>query len=255
MKTTTLDVHRIRPIFRGGPVFWPLHARRSAPHAGSPPGSAAGDRVVRIPVWDPLLTLPPLDRWLPGCIRAAADAAPSAPGDPVSSAAADAPADAAPGAIGDPVGSTPADPAPGGADGPAGPADPAIPAADAPAGTLGADSRRAVVEAAKVFIEEHLGGPLDVTRISREAELSRPRFTRIFREVEGTTPWAYVLERRVRRAAELLERGRPPSEVALDTGFVDQSHLTRVFKRLTGTTPGEYRRRGTNVQDEDGAAA
>ena len=52
-----------------------------------------------------------------------------------------------------------------------------------------------------------------------------------------------------RRARSLLLRGWPPARVAHQTGFADQSHLTRRFKRLVGVTPGRYAgRRSKNVQ-------
>lgn len=111
---------------------------------------------------------------------------------------------------------------------------------------------RESVEAAKAFIEEHLGEPIDVVRISREANLSPSHFTRVFRALEGVPPWSYVTERRVRRAEELLGSDRPLSEIAFDTGFADQAHFTRVFKRVTGSTPGAARaarRNGPDVQD------
>lgn len=108
--------------------------------------------------------------------------------------------------------------------------------------------------AVKEFIEEHLAEPFDVSELSRRANLTRPHFTRVFTEREGVPPWTYVLDRRVRRAAELLEEGMPPSEVALESGFCDQSHLTRVFRRAKGTTPGEFQRDRTIVQDGEGDA-
>jgi AraC-like DNA-binding protein len=108
-----------------------------------------------------------------------------------------------------------------------------------------------VIPAAKDFIERNLGRGIDVSRIAREVDLTRPHFTRVFREAEGMPPWEFVLDRRIRRAEELLDQGRPLSDVADELGFCDQSHFTRVFKRRTGQTPGEYRKR-TKVQDEDG---
>jgi AraC-like DNA-binding protein len=45
---------------------------------------------------------------------------------------------------------------------------------------------------------------------------------------------------RVNRAREMLRRGEPISRVAFDTGFSDQSHLTRRFKRVVGVPPGQY---------------
>jgi AraC-like DNA-binding protein len=47
----------------------------------------------------------------------------------------------------------------------------------------------------------------------------------------------------VRRAADALAGGTTPiSQVALGAGFVDQPHLTRVFKRECGVTPAAFRR-------------
>ena len=47
---------------------------------------------------------------------------------------------------------------------------------------------------------------------------------------------------RVERARALLRQGEPISRVAFDTGFSDQSHLTRRFKRVVGVPPGQYAR-------------
>jgi transcriptional regulator GlxA family with amidase domain len=41
----------------------------------------------------------------------------------------------------------------------------------------------------------------------------------------------------------LLDTERPVAEIALETGFSDQSHLTRVFRRALGETPAALRRR------------
>lgn len=111
------------------------------------------------------------------------------------------------------------------------------------------------VEAAKRFIDENLCGPLDIETIAREVALSPSHFKRVFREVEGVSPWAYVTERRVRRAEELLREERPLSEIAIETGFADQSHFTRVFKRLTGRTPGAAREDDPIIQDKEDRAA
>jgi AraC-like DNA-binding protein len=56
------------------------------------------------------------------------------------------------------------------------------------------------------------------------------------------TPHAYLDQLRVRHARELLRNGIAPADVALRTGYADQSHLTRHFRRLVGVTPGQYAR-------------
>ncbi len=64
---------------------------------------------------------------------------------------------------------------------------------------------------------------------------------RAFSGAYGIAPHQYLMSRRVDRARRLLLAGRTPAEVAGDTGFYDQAHLTRHFKRLVGVTPGRYR--------------
>lgn len=66
--------------------------------------------------------------------------------------------------------------------------------------------------------------------------------TRTFRRFFGCTPGEYLRERRLEKAASLLAGSRLPlSEVALESGFADQSHLAKAFKRAYGVTPSEYR--------------
>ncbi|GHB35939.1 AraC family transcriptional regulator [Streptomyces viridiviolaceus] len=67
---------------------------------------------------------------------------------------------------------------------------------------------------------------------------------RAFSTAYGIAPHQYLMSRRVDRARRLLLAGRAPAEVAAETGFYDQAHLTRHFKRLVGVTPGRYRAAG-----------
>jgi AraC-like DNA-binding protein len=53
---------------------------------------------------------------------------------------------------------------------------------------------------------------------------------------------AYLRAVRVAHVQRALARPARLAEVALDAGFYDQAHMTRVFARALGTTPGEYRR-------------
>lgn len=63
-------------------------------------------------------------------------------------------------------------------------------------------------------------------------------FTRQF----GMSPHRYLTGRRVDLARRLLLDGMPPSLAAAESGFYDQSHLTRHFKHVLGTSPGRYAR-------------
>lgn len=93
-----------------------------------------------------------------------------------------------------------------------------------------------------VFIEEHLEEPLSLDRMADEANLSKYHFSRLFREEVGQSPWAYVREERVKKAKTLLEQGLPPVTAAVEAGFFDQSHFTKVLKEVEGKTPRQYQK-------------
>jgi AraC-like DNA-binding protein len=80
-------------------------------------------------------------------------------------------------------------------------------------------------------------------------ELDRAYLIRTFRRTVGMPPHRYLIQIRVREAKRLIREGWPLAEVAAETGFADQSHLTRQFKSLTGLTPGQLRTEVTFVQD------
>jgi AraC-like DNA-binding protein len=85
------------------------------------------------------------------------------------------------------------------------------------------------------------------TRVVRSDELesvtglTRYDLARQFRLMFGTSPYRYLLMRRLDAARELIHRGRPLSETAYEVGFADQAHLTRTFKSAFGLTPARYR--------------
>jgi AraC-like DNA-binding protein len=74
------------------------------------------------------------------------------------------------------------------------------------------------------------------------AGLSVFHFARAFRQSFGVPPHSYLLHRRIVRAQRLLQQTElPVSEIAVSTGFSDQSHFARHFRRLTGMAPGQAR--------------
>ncbi|MBO3748325.1 AraC family transcriptional regulator [Streptosporangiaceae bacterium NEAU-GS5] len=63
---------------------------------------------------------------------------------------------------------------------------------------------------------------------------------RAFTREYAMAPHQYLISRRVDQARHLLLRGLPPGAVAAETGFYDQSHLTRHFTRILGVSPARY---------------
>ena len=72
--------------------------------------------------------------------------------------------------------------------------------------------------------------------------LSPHHFSLVFKNTFGTTPHHYLLLQRVEKAKRLLASGEQSiGEAALEVGFANQSHFTRMFRRIIGETPREYR--------------
>lgn len=61
-----------------------------------------------------------------------------------------------------------------------------------------------------------------------------------FSKITGLTPHAYLVQRRLQKARRLIAQGMSLAHAAQDSGFADQSHMTRLFARTYGITPGLY---------------
>jgi AraC-like DNA-binding protein len=93
-------------------------------------------------------------------------------------------------------------------------------------------------------IEANLSEKLSLDGLAALTRLSTSYFAAAFRRSFGTSPYAYIIARRVELAKQQMAEGKLPlCEIALECGLADQSHLSRVFRRVTGTTPTAYRQR------------
>jgi AraC-like DNA-binding protein len=98
------------------------------------------------------------------------------------------------------------------------------------------------VRRVREYIEAHLEENVSIQVLADIAGLSLAHFARAFKRSEGLTPHDYLVQCRVRRAQDLLAQTEMPlSEIALASGFADQSHFARRFKEHVGVTPGSYR--------------
>jgi AraC family transcriptional regulator len=99
------------------------------------------------------------------------------------------------------------------------------------------------------FVGANLGETITVEQMAEVARYSASRFWHLFRNAVGSSPCQYVIQRRLKRAMELLlNTDNSLVEIAMECGFSDQSHLIRLFKRHTGMTPKRMRlTRGMNI--------
>ena len=84
--------------------------------------------------------------------------------------------------------------------------------------------------------------PLDVDDLARAAGLSRAHFSREFRRTFGESPHAYLLTRRLERAASLLRTtDRSVAEICFAVGLRSVGSFTTSFTRTYGVSPTAYR--------------
>ena len=92
------------------------------------------------------------------------------------------------------------------------------------------------------FIESHLEAPIGVSEIATASGVSPYHFSRAFRQATGTPPYAYLLDRRMKRAKDLLgDCDTSLSSVAQQSGFASLSQFSRTFRRDVGVTPTQFR--------------
>jgi AraC-like DNA-binding protein len=101
---------------------------------------------------------------------------------------------------------------------------------------------RKAVQQARRYIDECFAEGVSLTQLAGHVSLSRYHLLRAFRDEVGMPPYVYLESVRIRHAQRLIETGKPLAEVAAETGFSSQSHLTERFKRIIGVTPGQYAR-------------
>lgn len=95
----------------------------------------------------------------------------------------------------------------------------------------------------QAYIDEHIAQQIRVTDLAAIARLSAGHFSRRFRASFGERPLVHVARRRVEFAQGLMINSRSPlALLALDAGFCDQAHFTRVFKKTTGASPRAWLR-------------
>jgi AraC-like DNA-binding protein len=90
------------------------------------------------------------------------------------------------------------------------------------------------------YIREHFAATVSLEQLARIAGLSRYHVVRAFARAFGLPPHAYQKQVRLSKARSLLAAGMPIAAVAAETGFADQSHLTRQFHAEIRVTPARY---------------
>jgi AraC-like DNA-binding protein len=95
---------------------------------------------------------------------------------------------------------------------------------------------------AKDHVDARYSEPIDVRDMAREAGLSRAHFSTEFRRAFGESPHAYLLTRRLERAAALLRTtDHSVADICMSVGLTSVGSFTTSFGRMFGLSPTAYR--------------
>ena len=97
---------------------------------------------------------------------------------------------------------------------------------------------------AVAYIDAHYAEDISVADVARESGFSESQFRRVFERAIAKSPIDYITTIRLNAARKLLTTTeKSVADIAVETGFFDQSHFIKTFKRERGgMTPGRYRR-------------
>ena len=99
-----------------------------------------------------------------------------------------------------------------------------------------------LLERTLAYINDRLSEDISLDDLAQLCEITKFHFLRCFKASTGSSPYQYLLDRRVERAKRLLTSTHyPVGDIAHMCGFADVSGLNRTFRRATGMAPGAWR--------------
>lgn len=90
------------------------------------------------------------------------------------------------------------------------------------------------------FIENSNIPVLSVQDISELINMSKYHFIRMFKNKVGITPYQFILNNKIKKIRQGILSKQSLSDLALDLGFSDQSHLCNTFKKYVGISPLQF---------------
>ena len=97
------------------------------------------------------------------------------------------------------------------------------------------------INAIKKYLDENYLNNIMLSDLAKVAGISKYYLIRQFEESQGLSPHKYITNLRINYAKKLLKHNKNFADIALESGFYDQSHFTKCFKEYTGVTPRKYK--------------
>lgn len=98
------------------------------------------------------------------------------------------------------------------------------------------------VKIIREYLHSCFGEKVTLEQLERVSGLNKFNIIHLFKDAYKIPPHTYQTLLRVNYAQKALRKQRPLTEVALESGFYDQSHFSKVFKNYTGITPERYQK-------------
>ena len=106
------------------------------------------------------------------------------------------------------------------------------------------EANQVIFEQIKCYLSQHVKDKISLDELCKRFNCSKFNLLRQFKQYTGLSPINYLITLRIQTAKELMiNTDLPLVQIALESGFYDQSHFSNCFVKLVGLTPGEYRRR------------
>ncbi|MFL0196854.1 AraC family transcriptional regulator [Clostridium sp. WILCCON 0269] len=93
----------------------------------------------------------------------------------------------------------------------------------------------------KKYLDENYLNNIMLSDLAKVAGMSKYYLIRQFEKQHGLSPHKYITNLRINHAKKLLKNNNDFADIALESGFYDQSHFTKYFKEYTGVTPMKYK--------------
>jgi len=98
-----------------------------------------------------------------------------------------------------------------------------------------------IVDTARELIDARPDAPTSLPALARAVGMSTFAFARLFREIVGLPPHAYLIRARLRHACDLLEGGMSVTDACYASGFNSLSHFINTFSARCRMTPSAFR--------------
>ncbi len=100
------------------------------------------------------------------------------------------------------------------------------------------------------YISTNYNKPITLDTLEQEFKINKYNLQKSFKKKLGLTPWEYQTAIRIENSKQLFYSHISLVEIALESGFYDQSHFTHSFKKYVGVTPGDYKKGVNILQDQ-----